>query len=113
MSISQAWRLCPKAVYLQPNFPLYIKVSNEIMVIARSKKAFEIGDRIAEKNSRQFGSILSLSLCLIFSRVCDACFSKRFFAVHTGLAFATMLLAVKIAGPRQIKRHPQLDAFTD
>jgi DNA polymerase IV (DinB-like DNA polymerase) len=36
MPISQAWRLCPEAVYLPPNFPLYIKVSNEIMVIARS-----------------------------------------------------------------------------
>ncbi len=33
--ISRAWRLCPQAVYLQPNFPLYIKVSNEIMAIAR------------------------------------------------------------------------------
>ncbi len=35
MPISQAWRLCPKAVYLPPNFPLYIKVSGEIMAIAR------------------------------------------------------------------------------
>jgi DNA polymerase IV (DinB-like DNA polymerase) len=35
MPISQAWRLCPEAVYLRPNFPLYIRVSNEIMQIAR------------------------------------------------------------------------------
>jgi len=35
MPISQAWRLCPEAVYLRPNFPLYIEVSNEIMQIAR------------------------------------------------------------------------------
>jgi DNA polymerase IV (DinB-like DNA polymerase) len=35
MPISQAWRLCPKAVYLPPDFPLYIRVSNEIMTIAR------------------------------------------------------------------------------
>jgi DNA polymerase IV (archaeal DinB-like DNA polymerase) len=35
MPISQAWRLCPKAVYLTPNFPLYIKASAEIMTIAR------------------------------------------------------------------------------
>ncbi len=35
MPISQAWRLCPEAVYLPPNFPLYIKVSGEIMAIAR------------------------------------------------------------------------------
>ena len=35
MPISQAWRLCPEAVYLPPNFPLYIKVSGEIMDIAR------------------------------------------------------------------------------
>ncbi len=36
MPISQAWRLCPNAVYLPPDFPLYIRVSNEIMQIARS-----------------------------------------------------------------------------
>ena len=35
MPISQAYRLCPNAVYLPPNFPLYIKVSGEIMAIAR------------------------------------------------------------------------------
>lgn len=35
MPISRAWKLCPEAIYLQPNFPLYIKVSNEIMEIAR------------------------------------------------------------------------------
>jgi DNA polymerase IV (DinB-like DNA polymerase) len=35
MPISTAWRLCPEAVYLPPNFPLYIKVSGEIMAIAR------------------------------------------------------------------------------
>jgi DNA polymerase IV (DinB-like DNA polymerase) len=33
--ISRAWNLCPEAVYLPPNFPLYIRVSNEIMAIAR------------------------------------------------------------------------------
>jgi DNA polymerase IV (DinB-like DNA polymerase) len=33
--ISHAWKLCPTAVYLQPNFPVYIKVSNEIMQIIR------------------------------------------------------------------------------
>jgi DNA polymerase IV (archaeal DinB-like DNA polymerase) len=36
MPISMAWRLCPKAVYLPPNFPLYIRVSGEIMEIARA-----------------------------------------------------------------------------
>jgi nucleotidyltransferase/DNA polymerase involved in DNA repair len=35
MPISQAWRLCPKAVYLPPNFPLYIQVSGEIMALSR------------------------------------------------------------------------------
>ncbi len=35
MPISQAWRLCPSAVYLRPNFPLYIRVSGEIMSLAR------------------------------------------------------------------------------
>jgi DNA polymerase IV (DinB-like DNA polymerase) len=35
MPISRAWKLCPEAVYLPPNFPLYIKASNEVMEIAR------------------------------------------------------------------------------
>jgi DNA polymerase IV (DinB-like DNA polymerase) len=35
MPISRAWKLCPEAVYLPPNFPLYIHVSEEIMAIAR------------------------------------------------------------------------------
>jgi DNA polymerase IV (DinB-like DNA polymerase) len=35
MPISRAWRLCPEAVYLPPNFPLYIKASNAVMEIAR------------------------------------------------------------------------------
>jgi len=35
MPISRAWKLCSQAVYLQPNFPLYIRVSNEIMDITR------------------------------------------------------------------------------
>jgi DNA polymerase IV (DinB-like DNA polymerase) len=35
MPISVAWRLCPEAVYLPPNFPLYIRVSGEIMELAR------------------------------------------------------------------------------
>jgi DNA polymerase IV (archaeal DinB-like DNA polymerase) len=35
MPISRAYKLCPEATYLRPNFPLYIKVSNEIMQIAQ------------------------------------------------------------------------------
>src|SRR3990170_373805 len=35
MPISRAWALCPEAIYLPPNFPLYIKVSSEIMNIAQ------------------------------------------------------------------------------
>ncbi len=35
MPISRAWRLCPEAVYLPPNFPLYIQASNEVMEIAK------------------------------------------------------------------------------
>jgi len=35
MPISRAWKLCPEAIYLPPNFPLYIKVSKEIMEIVR------------------------------------------------------------------------------
>ena len=35
MPISRAWRICPEAAYLRPNFALYIRVSNEIMNIAR------------------------------------------------------------------------------
>src|SRR5512136_63299 len=33
MPISRAWKMCPEAVFLLPNFPLYIRVSDEIMVI--------------------------------------------------------------------------------
>jgi DNA polymerase IV (DinB-like DNA polymerase) len=36
MPISRAWKLCPEAIYLPPNFPLYIRVSNEIMTIVRN-----------------------------------------------------------------------------
>ncbi len=36
LPISHAWRLCPEAVYLPPNFPLYMKISDEIMTIART-----------------------------------------------------------------------------
>jgi DNA polymerase IV (DinB-like DNA polymerase) len=35
MPISRAWKICPEAIYLPPNFPLYVEVSNEIMAIAR------------------------------------------------------------------------------
>jgi len=35
MPISRAWKLCPEAIYLPPNFPLYIRVSKEIMEIAQ------------------------------------------------------------------------------
>lgn len=35
MPISRAWKLCPNAVYLPVNYPLYTKVSNEIMDILR------------------------------------------------------------------------------
>jgi DNA polymerase IV (DinB-like DNA polymerase) len=35
MPISRAWKLCPEAIYLPPNFPLYTRVSNEIMAVAR------------------------------------------------------------------------------
>jgi nucleotidyltransferase/DNA polymerase involved in DNA repair len=31
MPISRAWRLCPTAVYLRPNFELYERVSQEVM----------------------------------------------------------------------------------
>ncbi len=33
MPISRAYALCPDAVYLPPNFPLYVKVSREVMSI--------------------------------------------------------------------------------
>jgi DNA polymerase IV (DinB-like DNA polymerase) len=36
MPISKAWKLCPTAIYLQPNFELYIQVSSEVMTILRN-----------------------------------------------------------------------------
>jgi DNA polymerase IV (DinB-like DNA polymerase) len=36
MPISKAWKLCPQAVYLRPNFDLYLKVSIKIMELLRS-----------------------------------------------------------------------------
>ncbi|MCW3977050.1 MAG: DNA polymerase IV [Candidatus Bathyarchaeota archaeon] len=33
MPISKAWRLCPKAVYVRGNYPLYKEASNRIMAI--------------------------------------------------------------------------------
>jgi DNA polymerase IV (DinB-like DNA polymerase) len=35
MPISRAWRLCPQAVYLLPDFELYIAVSNKVMEMLR------------------------------------------------------------------------------
>ena len=35
MPISRAWKLCPEAVYLQPDFKLYGKLSSQIMAILR------------------------------------------------------------------------------
>lgn len=36
MPISQAWRLCPTAIFLPPNYRLYRKVSNQIMEILQT-----------------------------------------------------------------------------
>ncbi len=36
MPISRAWKLCPEAVYLPPDFPLYIGTSIAVMDIARN-----------------------------------------------------------------------------
>ncbi len=36
MPISRAWKRCPDAVYLRPNFELYIEVSSRIMEILRT-----------------------------------------------------------------------------
>jgi DNA polymerase IV (DinB-like DNA polymerase) len=36
MPISRAWKLCPQAVYLPPDFKLYTQISNEIMLLLRT-----------------------------------------------------------------------------
>ena len=36
MPISQAFALCPQAIFLSPDFPLYARISSEIMTILRS-----------------------------------------------------------------------------
>jgi DNA polymerase IV (archaeal DinB-like DNA polymerase) len=42
MPISRAWKLCPTAVYLRPNFELYEKVSQQVMDTLRGfAEAFE------------------------------------------------------------------------
>jgi DNA polymerase IV (DinB-like DNA polymerase) len=42
MPISEAWRLCPEAVYLRPDFDYYESLSDEVMkVIKRRVKVFE------------------------------------------------------------------------
>jgi DNA polymerase IV (DinB-like DNA polymerase) len=43
LPISRAWKLCPEAIYLPPNFTLYIKISNEIMQIVR-----KYGDKVEQ-----------------------------------------------------------------
>ena len=37
MPISQAFSLCPDAIFLPPDFPLYTRVSGEVMAIIRSR----------------------------------------------------------------------------
>jgi DNA polymerase IV (DinB-like DNA polymerase) len=37
MPISQAWRLCPQAAYIRPDFEYYELLSNQVMQIVRSK----------------------------------------------------------------------------
>jgi DNA polymerase IV (DinB-like DNA polymerase) len=39
MPISEAWRLCPSAVYLRPDFEYYESLSNNVMKIIRSRVA--------------------------------------------------------------------------
>jgi DNA polymerase IV (archaeal DinB-like DNA polymerase) len=42
MPISEAWRLCPDAVYLPPDFEFYESLSNEVMKVIESKvRVFE------------------------------------------------------------------------
>jgi DNA polymerase IV (DinB-like DNA polymerase) len=42
MPISEAWRLCPQAVYLRPDFGYYETLSNQVMQIIRQRaKEFE------------------------------------------------------------------------
>jgi DNA polymerase IV (DinB-like DNA polymerase) len=64
MPISRAWKLCPQAIYLRPNFPLYIRVSEEIMEIARKfadkfeqwglDEAFlDVSDRVKDYNQAE------------------------------------------------------------
>jgi DNA polymerase IV (DinB-like DNA polymerase) len=37
MPISEAWRLCPQAVYLRPDFEYYESLSNQVMDVIRSR----------------------------------------------------------------------------
>lgn len=72
MPISRAWKLCPSAVYLRPNFELYERVSREVMGTLRGfADAFEqtgIDEAFLDVTSRAEGTDEATELALLIKR---------------------------------------------
>ncbi len=72
MPISRAWKLCPAAVYLRPNFKLYEKVSREVMETLRGfTDSFEqtgIDEAFLDETTRVSGAEEAKELALVIKR---------------------------------------------
>jgi DNA polymerase IV (DinB-like DNA polymerase) len=72
MPISRAWKLCPTAVYLRPNFELYERVSEEVMGTLRGfADAFEqtgIDEAFLDVGDRASGPEQARELALVIKR---------------------------------------------
>ena len=72
MPISRAWKLCPTAVYLRPNFELYEKVSKQVMETLRAfTDSFEqtgIDEAFLDETTRVSGAGEARELALVIKR---------------------------------------------
>lgn len=72
MPISRAWKLCPTAVYLRPNFELYERVSKEVMKTLRGfTDSFEqtgIDEAFLDETTRVSGTGEAKELALVIKR---------------------------------------------
>lgn len=86
MPISRAWKLCPTAVYLRPNYDLYVRVSNEIMDILRGfSDKFEqwsIDEAFLDATSKVKDYVEAQSLAL---RIKDSIYEKQKLTCSIGI----------------------------